>query len=40
MMACRFRMAVKRLGLNPPSALLAIHKFKRPSLLGDQLALF
>ena len=39
-MARRFHMAVKRLGLNLPSAPLAVHKFKRPSRLGDQLALF
>jgi DNA repair photolyase len=39
-MARRFHMAVKRLGLNLPSAPLAIHKFKRPARLGDQLALF
>ena len=39
-MARRFHMAVKRLGLNQPSAPLAVHKFKRPARLGDQLALF
>ena len=39
-MARRFHMAVKRLGLNQPSAPLAVHKFKRPPRLGDQLALF
>jgi len=39
-MARRFHMAVKRLGLNQPSAPLSVHKFKRPSRLGDQLALF
>ena len=39
-MARRFHMAVKRLGLNQPSASLAVHKFKRPPRLGDQLALF
>ena len=39
-MARRFHMAVKRLGLNQPSAPLAIHKFKRPPRFGDQLALF
>jgi DNA repair photolyase len=39
-MARRFHMAVKRLGLNQPSAPLAVHKFKCPPRLGDQLALF
>src|SRR5689334_2155646 len=39
-MARRFHMAVKRLGLNLPSAPLSVHKFKRPARLGDQLALF
>jgi DNA repair photolyase len=39
-MARRFHMAVKRLGLNRPTAPLAVHKFKRPARLGDQLALF
>ena len=39
-MARRFHMAVKRLGLNLPSTPLAVHKFKRPARLGDQLALF
>ncbi len=39
-MARRFHMSVKRLGLNQPSAPLAVHKFKRPPRLGDQLALF
>jgi len=39
-MARRFHMAVKRLGLNRPSTPLAVHKFKRPARLGDQLALF
>ena len=39
-MARRFHMAVKRQGLNRPSAPLAVHKFKRPARLGDQLALF
>ena len=39
-MARRFHMAVKRLGLNQPSAPLSVHKFKRPPRLGDQLALF
>jgi len=40
LMARRFHMAVKRLGLNQPSTPLAVHKFKRPARLGDQLALF
>jgi DNA repair photolyase len=39
MMARRFHMAVKRLGMNQPRAPLAIHKFKRPPRLGDQLSL-
>jgi len=39
-MARRFHMAVKRLRFNQPAAALAIHKFKRPARLGDQLALF
>ncbi|HYS45304.1 MAG TPA: radical SAM protein, partial [Rhizomicrobium sp.] len=39
-MTRRFHMAVKRLGLNQPSAPLAVHRFKRPTRLGDQLALF
>lgn len=40
MMAVRFHMAVKRLGLNQSLVPLAIHKFRRPVRLGDQLALF
>ena len=40
MMARRFHMAVKRLVLNRPAAPLAVHTFKRPARLGDQLALF
>ncbi len=39
MMARRFHMAVKRLGLNLPQPPLATHKFKRPPRLGDQLSL-
>ena len=39
MMARRFHMAVKRLGLNQPSAPLAIHKFRLPPRIGDQLSL-
>src|SRR6201996_9179261 len=39
-MARRFHMAVKRLGLNQPRSPLAVHKFKRPARIGDQLALF
>jgi DNA repair photolyase len=39
-MARRFHMAVKRLGLNQTQASLAVHKFRRPARLGDQLALF
>ena len=40
MRARRFQMGVKRLGLNRPSAPLAVHKFRRPARAGDQLALF
>jgi DNA repair photolyase len=39
MMARRFHMAVKRLGLNLPHPPLATHRFKRPPRLGDQLSL-
>jgi DNA repair photolyase len=39
MMARRFHMAVKRLGLNLPNPPMATHKFKRPPRLGDQLSL-
>ncbi len=39
MMARRFHMAVKRLGLNLPAQPLATHKFRRPPRLGDQLSL-
>src|SRR3954467_11516760 len=39
MMARRFHMAVKRLGLNLPRPPLVTHKFKRPPRLGDQLSL-
>ena len=39
-MARRFHMGVKRLGLNRPTAPLAVHKFRRPARAGDQLALF
>ena len=38
-MARRFHMAVRRLGLNQPSVPLAVHKFRRPPRLGDQLSL-
>jgi len=40
MIARRFHLAVKRLGLNQPSRPLDIGKFKRPTRQGDQLALF
>jgi len=40
MMARRFHMAVRKLGLNRPSPPLAIHSFRRPARIGDQLALF
>jgi DNA repair photolyase len=39
LMARRFHMAVRRLGLNQPSAPLAVHKFRRPPRLGEQLSL-
>ncbi len=39
-MARRFHMAVKRLELNRGSTPLAVHRFKRPARLGDQLKLF
>ena len=38
MMARRFQMAVKKLGLNQPSAPMATTSFKRPPRLGDQLS--
>ncbi|HEU0163211.1 MAG TPA: PA0069 family radical SAM protein [Rhizomicrobium sp.] len=40
MMARRFHMAVRKLGLNRPSAPLSVHSFRRPARIGDQLALF
>jgi DNA repair photolyase len=39
MIARRFHMAVKRLGLNKPSAPLSVSKFRKPAQIGDQLAL-
>ena len=39
MMARRFHMAVKKLGLNQPSKPLAINNFRRPPRIGDQLSL-
>ena len=39
-MARRFHMAVRKLGLNRPSAPLSVHSFRRPARIGDQLALF
>lgn len=39
MIARRFHLAVKRLGLNREGRPLDLHKFKRPSHLGEQLAL-
>ena len=39
MMARRFHMAVKKLGLNQPSRPLSINSFRRPERLGDQLSL-
>jgi DNA repair photolyase len=40
MMARRFHMAVKRLGLNQPTRPLSLAKFKKPPQAGDQLSLF
>jgi DNA repair photolyase len=40
MMARRFHMAVRRLGLNQPSRPLTLSRFRRPPRSGDQLALF
>jgi len=40
MMARRFHMAVRRLGLNRPGRPLATQQFRRPPRTGDQLALF
>ena len=39
MMSKRFRMAVKKLGLNQPSSPLAVNSFRRPPRIGDQLSL-
>ena len=39
MMARRFHMAVKKLGLNRPSQPLSVTSFKRPPRIGDQLSL-
>ena len=39
MMARRFHIALKKLGLKQPSKPLAIHSFKRPPRIGDQLSL-
>lgn len=39
-MARRFHMAVRRLGLNPPRQPLSTGHFRRPPRAGDQLALF
>ena len=39
MMARRFHLAVKKLGLNQPSKPLAINSFRRPPRIGDQLSL-
>jgi DNA repair photolyase len=40
MIARRFQMAVKRLGLNKESRPLTVAKFRRPPRSGDQLSLF
>jgi DNA repair photolyase len=39
MMAARFRMAVKKLGLNQPAKPLSAGNFRRPPRIGDQLSL-
>ena len=39
MMARRFHMAVKKLGINQPSKPLSINSFRRPPRIGDQLSL-
>ncbi len=39
MMARRFHLAVKKLGLNQPSKPMAINSFRRPPRIGDQLSL-
>jgi DNA repair photolyase len=39
MMARRFHMAVRKLGLNQPAKPLSVNNFKRPERLGDQLSL-
>ena len=40
MIAQRFRLAAKKLGLNQDSRPLLLSKFKRPLAAGSQLALF
>jgi DNA repair photolyase len=40
MMARRFHLAVKRLGLNRPRPPLDVSQFRRPQQAGDQMALF
>jgi DNA repair photolyase len=40
MMARRFHLAVKRLGLNRPSPPLDVNQFRRPQQVGDQMTLF
>lgn len=40
MMARRFHLAVKRLGLNRPGTPLDVSQFRRPQQAGDQMALF
>ena len=40
MLAHRFRMAIKRLGLNQQSKPLITAKFRKPPRSGDQLSLF
>src|ERR1700742_953643 len=40
LMARRFHMAVRRLGLNKGGHELAVHRFRRPPRLGDQLSFF
>jgi hypothetical protein len=40
MMARRFHLAARRLGLNQPRAPLDAAKFRRPPRTGDQMTLF
>jgi hypothetical protein len=40
MMARRFHLTAKRLGLNQPQPSLTVERFRRPPVTGDQLKLF